>query len=73
MKFKVGFYYEESSVVEVEADSKEDAEAKLKTELNDYGLERRGKVNTRFKFTTAHRDFDAMDAKKKEFYTKRST
>ena len=40
MKFKVSFYYEESGVVEVEANSRKEAEDKLYAELDSFGLDR---------------------------------
>lgn len=70
MKFKVGFYYEVSGVVDVEADSKEDAENRLMAELNDGGIT---VVSKKSGFSITHRDFDTMYAQDKELNTKRST
>ena len=68
MKFKIAFYYEESGVVDVEADSKEDAENRLMAELNDGGLE---KISTKPGFSITHRDFDTIYFKDKKRHTKR--
>ena len=69
MKFRIGFHYEESGVVDVEADSKEDAENRLMAELNNSGLE---KISKKPGFSITHRDFDTMYLKDKERFTKRS-